>query len=371
MSISLIANSGLQFHRFEIEIDPNDDIFETMGFFEEEDESNTIQLEYAYYLPNSDIWVSKKVLKEEGYLDDDENPIADINHNVVRGFALTEDQNYYTKSDIKDCMDIFASKEDENIWLPAPYFKRNNNGKSIFGPLAWSRMLIKRKSKETDIKQKYQIILAFDTDIEEDNEKYFTPNSLDTTNQDNFFALSNNEDHNLHFCDENFDCGWVDDYLKRIYIKRKNEEDPEIQITEIKKFPYTEYLGFYLYLVKHLEATKTFPEIILYSDKQPAIDIDLVIDIGNSNTCGLLFESPTKGNSFEFKSVKKLNLTDLSDPEKEYNDPFSMRLAFVEAKFGEIKIPGFKNFRWPSLLRLGKEAAKFINELAVIKYNVG
>jgi hypothetical protein len=90
--------------------------------------------------------------------------------------------------------------------------------------------------------------------------------------------------------------------------------------------------------------------------------VDLVLDIGNSNTCGLLFESPVKSaSSFNFKSVKKLKINDLSEPEKDYHEPFSMRLAFVEAKFGEMDIPNHKNFRWPSLLRLGKEAGRLIN----------
>ena len=86
-----------------------------------------------------------------------------------------------------------------------------------------------------------------------------------------------------------------------------------------------------------------------------------MLDIGNSHTCGLLFENSANDKAFSFNAVKKLKLFDLSDPEHEYDEPFSMRLAFVEPKFGDINIPQFKNFRWPSLLRLGNEASRFIN----------
>jgi len=370
MNISLIANSGIQFHRFEMEINPNDDVIRNMGFYEHLDEQNMrISLQYAYNLPdNGDIWVPKKLLKLEDYLDDKENPKDGINNNIVKPHALKEDKEYFTKNDILECMNKYASERDENIWLPVPYFKKSSNGKSIFGPVSWARMIIKKKSDKKDKKQKYLVILAFDTKIDKESSIHvdaktiihYTPQDEHTIENDNYFALSNNEDLNLNFCDSAFYCAWVSDYLKKVYkgyLKKNDEEN------KLNEFPHLEYLGYYLYMIKYLERTKQFPEIVFYSEKTKPVDVDLVIDIGNSNTCGILFESPAnEDSSFEFKSVKKLKLTDLSNPEKEYDEPFSMRLAFVESKFGEINNPEFKNFRWPSLLRLGKEAARFINE---------
>jgi hypothetical protein len=325
-------------------------------------------LQYAYYLPDSDIWVPKKLLKsEKDYLDKNENLTDKINHNLVKGFALKEDKEYFPVSNIKNCMEIFASKADENIWLPVPYFKRNSNKKSIFGPVSWARMIIKKKSSKKDKVQRFSIILAFDTKIDEKSsiridEKniiHFTPQEEHTAGEDNYFALCNYEDHNLNFCDSDYHCGWVNDYLKKVYsnyLKKNKKSEPS-------EFPYLKYLGYYLYMLKYLEKTKQFPEVVFYSEKGKIVDVDLVIDVGNSNTCGILFESPVDNDTpFNFKAVKRLKITDLSIPEKEYDEPFSMRLAFVEAQFGEINNPEYKNFRWPSLLRLGKEAARFINQ---------
>lgn len=392
MSISLIANSGIQFHRFELEIDPNADVLgnkSTMGFYEHLDEQNMrISLQYAYNLPdNGDIWVPKKLLKFKDYLDENENLKDNINSNVVKPHALKESDDfsggasqkeddkeyYFTVNDITDCMEIFASEADENTWLPIPYFKRNSNGKSVFGPVSWARMIIKKKSENKAKKQKYLIILAFDTKIDKessipvDNENiiHFTPQEEHTTENDNYFAISNNEDLNFNFCDSEYYCDWVSKYLKKVYTKYLIKDDNE---SRLDKFPHLEYLGYYLYMIKYLEKMKMFPEVVFYSEKVKPVDVDLVIDIGNSNTCGVLFESPVNGDaSFKFKSVKKLKLIDLSNPEKDYEESFSMRLAFVEPKFGEIKKPDtnnskYNNFRWPSLLRLGKEASRFINE---------
>ena len=47
------------------------------------------------------------------------------------------------------------------------------------------------------------------------------------------------------------------------------------------------------------------PEIQLFTDRMKKKEVDLVIDVGNSATCALLFENKDD-NSFDFESVKKL-----------------------------------------------------------------
>ena len=91
--------------------------------------------------------------------------------------------------------------------------------------------------------------------------------------------------------------------------------------------------------------------------------MDLVVDIGNSNTCALLFESPID-SSFDFKKVKKLKIQNLSDPLLSYNDSFSTKLVFKEAVFGEInnELNLNNKFAWPSPVRVGKEAINLIND---------
>jgi hypothetical protein len=361
MLVSLIANSGIQFHKFDININPNETLIRPVGFCEsieltDDATSTRVSLEYAYFEPQNEIWAKKKDLKEQEYLNDRNEIITEINYNILKLLEIKEDDEFnvrYSISNISNCLDLFVSTEKENIWIPIPYFKINSSQTSNFGPTAWARMAINKHSD--NIKNKYKIILAFDTKIELDRlENNYAPNSEDTNENENIFGLVDNEDFLLSFLDASNNCEWVEKSLKTIAEKKG----------KLGRQENLKYLSHYIYMIKYFqtmkissedkEQVKVFPDVLLYSDKNRSIDVDLVLDIGNSNTCGLLFES-VDGN-FDFNSVKKLKLYDLTSLENEYSEPFSMRLAFVESNFGDIFIPGYSNFRWPSLIRLGEEA---------------
>jgi hypothetical protein len=219
--------------------------------------------------------------------------------------------------------------------------------------LAWCRLLLK-ESPVSDAKSKkrtYQAVLAFDTKVSDDSDAYYSPSADDTKEPDNLFGICRNEDLLLNFCDMHHSCDWVERSVKQIVQNGRDSRQP----------PYLRYVAQYLFLLRYLEALEVFPEVALYTDASPSIDVDLILDIGNANTCGLLFETPPGNRPFEFTSVKKLAITDLSDPTQVYNDPFSMRLTFVEPRFGNIEIPRHRCFQWPSLVRVGQEAETLIN----------
>jgi len=386
MDISLIANSGIQFYQFKIEIDENSDIMKPVGFAEEqevdENYSPVIRLQYAYRMPDDDIWLSKEVLRESEAIDKYDN--IDYEHenlSYAKDLKLKEGENQFSISDVSDALELFSSRDEETIWLPLPYFKLNNQNETLrFGPTAWSRMVLRLLPDESDKKIKvYEVVLAFDTQTEEDH-VYFKPSMNDTAKNDNTFGLSNNEDYILNFFDTNRHCGWVNDYTKEIYLKREGK-------TEITQFPYMKYVAEYIYFIKYLEASKQFPRVTLHTNQREAIDVDFVLDVGNANSCGLLFESPLKGSNFEFTSVQKLKIQDLSSPFNTYTEPFSMRLAFAKSNFSaklmvekedeedniyhelegiDLVISDIERdkrpFRWASILRLGEEASRLITE---------
>lgn len=371
MNISLIANTGIQFHAFDLAVNPNDDdIISTQGFYEELTPTG-ITTEYAYNLPDDDIWITKAMhlhhADKNGY-----------NLQEVKGLALSEEDEYYTLSDVLDSLEIFASGENENIWLPAPYFRKNDTGKSLRGPSAWVRMMLRQTSDKKDKVKTYKVILAFDTKVDDEEESDYALKSQD---KDKVFGLCNNEDYLLNFFDKAYDCEWVFNYIRDIYLKREGKTDEQLR----DEFPQVKYVGLFIYLMKYLEKGQSFPDVTVYDDNKTAIDVDLVLDIGNANTCGLLFESPGENASaFNFNSVEKLKLQNLSEPTEAYDEPFSMRLAFVETKFDAMFLvededqesgkdkkyhPVFRemknryrNFVWPSLLRLGKEAESVIGK---------
>lgn len=373
MNISLIANSGIQFHKFDLVINPNDDdVMPTQGFFEDLKPTG-ITTEYARYLPDDDIWITKAVYEHHV------NSDGEYNLQEIKGLALSEDDEYYTLSDVLDSLEIFASQEGEHIWLPVPYFRQNDVGKTMRGPFAWARMMLKQTSGKKDKVKKYRVVLAFDTKIDENDTQ---DNALKSPDKNKVFGLCNNEDYLLNFLDNAYGGEWIFSYTQGIYLKREGKTMDDLH----NDFPQLKYVGLFVYLLKYLEATRKFPEVVVHDDNQAAVDVDLVLDIGNANTCGLLFESPSENNAstFNFNSVEKLKLQNLSNPEKEYQDPFSMRLAFVETRFDamfqienedyedsrgdrfvttfqEMK-SDYRNFIWPSLLRLGQEASQIISK---------
>jgi hypothetical protein len=347
MSISLIANSGIQLHKIDLELNPNENLIKSVGFCETIDDfaihTKKISLEYAYYLSDFDCWVKKKELVDLNYLTEENKLVENISEKLINFAKINEDsenETRYSISDINTCINYFLSTENNNFWLPIPYFKSKNSKELTFGPSAWARMLIYRNQKNG-----YKITLAFDTQLSSDNNVYYAPNDDDTNLNENSFSLVQNEDYLLSFFTAENSTDWVNNYLRKELVDRGiiKEESESLK-----------YIAYYIYLLKYLKATQKFPDIELVSDKTVAIDVDLVLDVGNSSSFGLLFES--KNGIFDFNAVKKLKLHDLTKLGTEYSGPISMMLAFVEPNFGNIYIPGFKNFRWPSIVRLGEEA---------------
>jgi hypothetical protein len=341
-------------------------------------------------------------------------------------FGLSEDKGpseevgyYYrlTSRDIVDCMANYEGK-----WLPFPYFRKQKDGTNEFGPYGWCRLLIqslgeKPKQNEHDDEEQpvslYKLSFAFDTAVHEDeySETYFTPKPEDyETGTMCEYSICKDRYLLMKFLSEEYGgehsyCGWVNDYLKEIYQSGKKDDT-------IGKGTHFGYAAKFLFLIKYLSSTEAFfekkaekkrkeyrqeddayekeellsqlnnleislnnnqlPIITTYSDKHTngSIDVTLVLDIGNANTCGLLFEN-SETDVFEFKNVRKLEIKDLSPTHfgQKYEKPFSMRLAFSKAQFGSGKIESIPNypkgadkaFRWPSMIRIGEEAQRLVN----------
>ena len=66
----------------------------------------------------------------------------------------------------------------------------------------------------------------------------------------------------------------------------------------------------------------------LHSDVSHPIKVDLVLDIGNSRTCSILFEEG------DFTKRQMLRLRNLTSPWISYSDPFDMRFVIRKADFG-------------------------------------
>jgi hypothetical protein len=93
------------------------------------------------------------------------------------------------------------------------------------------------------------------------------------------------------------------------------------------------------------------------------VNVDLVLDIGNSRTCGMLIETFPNQQRIDLGNSYILQLRDLSEPHRIYQEPFESDVQLSQARFGDDFLSKAsmraRAFFWPSLVRVGPEAARF------------
>jgi hypothetical protein len=87
----------------------------------------------------------------------------------------------------------------------------------------------------------------------------------------------------------------------------------------------------------------------------------MVLDVGNSRTCGILIEQHAKEGDVLGRRYE-LTLRDLSRPERVCSEPFESRVELAQATFGKEhwahKSGRADGFLWPTIARIGPEAAR-------------
>ncbi|MDR1340323.1 MAG: virulence factor SrfB [Prevotellaceae bacterium] len=363
--MNLIANTGIQYYTVPLEINLNDNF--KMYFHEWYDiQDQQLKLEIAHFFSEEEVWVRKHDLSELGYA---------INGKVSEGWEdISGDFETEGKSPIlietEDAKDSGCFQESisrinwdkfENVWLPFPFFLLNGN-KSEFGPTNWCRC--KLIPLETGGRaRKYSLLLAFDTrslfekeDFEDEDLKE-TPVFTSNYDKSKDYALCNNEYKLVGYCSEAFKCDWVDKYILKRFHNLENINDYRGQK------PKLNYLAQYIYIIRYIQQRDVLPKITLFSNKNVVYgNVDLVVDIGNSRTCAVLFDNS------DFTKTSPLELQDFTSPVSngelnKYRDSFDMRMAFREADFGDkFGLENSRQFVYPSMIRLGKEANRLIHK---------
>ncbi len=353
--LSLIANSGIQFIERHVNLDENSDAFEQRSRFAEivtKDEigEKEYELVFPYLFKKKEKYVIKDSINREA-IDKETGKIIEelIKEDYIQYINEKKGDKYYNVQ-ARDSIETY-----EGTWLPLPFFRKAGENKLHPGPYSWARMwLSKISSKEQkNDDATHNVIIAFDTRTEDKGEDsdYYVPEDIDAE-QGSIFKCSNNDDATFNFCG----IDWVQEWLEKEFEERKT-----------RNYKYQFYhISLYFNLIQLLNKANVFPEVSLHSTAQfennVSNEVDLIIDIGNSRTCGLLYETSKIGKPFNFIDAVPLNIRDLTYPSRKYSDPFSMMLAFVKAEFGkDIIIPeNIDAFKWPSLLRVGDEARDLI-----------
>jgi len=344
-SITFIANTGLQVFRFSERYDKN--LQKNLRFnFTESFDVRRDDFWIDELLPiNNDksLFARRSQLIQKGYLGLNDSVSIDAENDAsLTQFTQEEEGEFFSLSNIHNTLKLFEKK-----WIPLPFFKRNNINNDFFGPIDWVRIYFEIVN-DTEL----NLVLMVDTSTGKADQNSISPVIHENMNE-NIFALSKNESHILKFMDTLTGGDWIQQYISTI----TNKPNQEVQK------PLRKDIASYVHLTRVLKSLTKFPEIQLLSDNGNSMDVDLVLDIGNSKTCALLFENSSSQN-FNFNSVKKLEIIDFSDPFISYQDSFSTKVIFKDVNISSHNYNlGIHNkFQWTSPVRVGFEAEKLIND---------
>lgn len=365
MDYSLIANSGIQLLTKRVKIDFNAG-FKSRFFESFDDELFQWKLEFAYTLNNETVVLTSQ-LREKGYLDNDNN--LTTSEAVV---LANPEVKQFSMSDNDDASGIFYSKLASNNkflekyfnhWLPIPFIELDEAGDYKNGPYNWTKiMIVPRKMEGGTLSA--DLIFAFDTRASYYTESLYNecPVFRSEGETEKHFGLCGNERQLIDYCAWN--KNWIRDYLMEIVFP----DAVNFDMLELRDGHHKyEFMATYLMFIKYLSSLELFPSVKLMRDRDVnVVNVEMIIDIGNSRTSALLFENNHFSQDFtKVDPLKLQNYTHLLLPNGKLNreeDTFDMRLAFRKVSFGH-NIIGSNQFVWPSIIRLGREA-NFLNHEA-------
>lgn len=332
---TLIAKSGIQFMDFGF--DPARSTVREWGFFDNGQRrgaDDLVQLEF--------------------------DPSRDVHETVENGRRRVVEPNLFIGA--KEALAPFVDK-----WVPLPFFQVRPGGAFKEGPADWARArLVDLEARygegfRDERGNRFRLVLAFDTGLLPDAEgrAYLAPSPKDVA-AGALFALAHRQRDNHWFVRQ----GWVRKWLDELFIELHPKATPDELEHEIKRQP-EEAAARYLAFLGMLQAADLFPNMKVVGDAERpgrgAIEVDLVLDVGNSRTCGMLIES-TGERAANLNDSYELSLRDLTHPERVCARPFESRIEFAQASFGRNHLSRLGGrtdaFIWPTMARVGPEATR-------------
>lgn len=299
---------------------------------------------------------------------------------ILTRLLYNEAKDFYFFQPKPDAIEKAKSKYDipmelslkllDGQWLPLPIFRFSPPHFYQEGPLNWSRFrLVKLPEPDMD-GYTHRLTLAFDTRIMNKSQGTadLGPNQEDVSAGATFQIATSTYALNWYLSQP-----WLKEWLLENYNDGSKGRDRDEREEEIaKQFPVAHYLNLLSLLAMPVEdqQTQTPPHVVIPQFRIIAngetnaikpISVDLVLDVGNSRTCGILIEDHGQSGSGLMHNYV-LKLRDLNSPEHVYTDPFESRVEFSQVSFGKdhcsVRSGRHDAFQWPTIARIGKEANK-------------
>lgn len=366
----LIANTGIQFVTREVEFNPNEQFLLPDGkslkytFLEYIDELFNVQIFDALcvnmgnYIPLGELRKGNGcVLRPDGYEDLDIYGLPKISQDVNPAhfssfragdqsvFSITT-LGAYTVNDPNDKYSkVSAFELLLDKWLPMPMFEKSDDGFTTNQPLAWCRVKIEYVGTGS-VKgcNRYRFNWAFDTELATD---------LSAVSRLRPYFMFGESDSKVYGL-----CSCISGLFDFVSSDGEGFSAFSEYIFNVLGCPRDQfsnkYIAYYMYLINFLRLCGASPEVTLHNNALKDINVDLVLDIGNSRTCGVLFENG------EFTKGQMLGLRDLTHPDVVYDKSFDMRFVFRQADFGNDIVLPEDVFKWYSLVRVGDEAKHLV-----------
>jgi hypothetical protein len=242
----------------------------------------------------------------------------------------------------QDALDACMGK-----WLPVPYSRKQDNSANDSRSVDWARIYLHRSPLQVD-ENVFRMVLSVDTTLAPDNQPGGKNEIHGLFAEDIGVALTSNPG-SLAFWQAPSMITWIKNALKAVPAEG-GEQIP----------PYAAALAAFMTLCDGLKQAEVLPEITLLHPEGEEIGVSLILDLGNSRACGILVEQ-TPGERVNLDECCKLEIRDLQEPSEVYTEPFDTSFKFQPPLFFDPDNAIAKsdsNFRWPSLVRIGQEAAK-------------
>ena len=256
----------------------------------------------------------------------------------------------------------------DGAWIPVPFLRIREprpDGYHLFdqGPTNWARARLVELPTPDAEGHTHRVTLAFDTQLlpTREGRPYLAPSPLDMQSGEEF-ALTDVEADMAWFLEQEWVREWLYQRFHAVELRRRAPR--RVDEAELRKSP--DAVAAYLTVLTLLLRAVQPPRLrFTFVDEGPTarlnrpVDVDLVLDIGNSRTCGILME--TSGDApVDMNDSYRLELRNLSRPEQVYDEPFPSRIEFVRGAFGDEKLSRRSGrasaFLWPTVTRVGFEA---------------
>ncbi len=249
-------------------------------------------------------------------------------------------------------------------WVPLPYFLTQPGGPGGVeaygnGPSNWARA---RLTPDAAAGRTHTLTLAFDTALlPRAGDEPFTAPTPESSALQQDFAFVADHASNAWFLDE----AWVGDWLFEMLLEQLSAR--RNRPVRAEDLPHAcEHFARYQLFLQLLDAAGIMPRVRLLDVVSAnlgylPVTCDLVLDIGNARTCGIIIEEHP-GQGLNLSDSYPLSLRDLSRPECTHAKPFDSRVEFVRASFGKDAISRRSGrasaFTWASPVRVGPEAVR-------------